>query len=41
MDEVSVSQTKVVPTSIETHIKIASVLEINARLVDLLLVVVF
>ena len=41
MNAVSVNQAKVVPASIATHIRIAGVLEINVRLVDLLLVVVF
>ena len=40
VDAVSVNHAKVVLMSIATHIRIASVLEINARLVDLLLVIV-
>ena len=39
MDAVSVNHAKVVPMSIATHIRIASALETNARLVDLLLVI--
>jgi hypothetical protein len=39
VDAVSVNHAKVVPMSIATHIRIASVLEINARLVDLLLII--